>query len=76
MNIAKLMTTHQAVCIHLWACQQENAMAHLVIPEARADRVPYIEIRFVRSMEKDLEEIEQKWPDIEFESIATDEEGL
>lgn len=55
----------------------DTAMAHLVMPDPRADRVPWIEVRCCTTMPVELEEeIETAWPDIEFELVYTDEDGL
>lgn len=48
---------------------------NVVIPNHRADRVPYIEIRLINAPADDLE-IEERWPDIDFEEVFTDEDGL
>lgn len=52
-------------------------MVHVVLPDRRADRQPWIEIRCVHGISSnDEEEIEHRWPDVEFEIVYTDEENL
>ena len=55
----------------------DTAMAHLVMPDPRADRVPWIEVRCCTTMPVELEEeMETTWPDIDFEVIHTSENDL
>lgn len=46
-----------------------------VFPNHRCDRIPHIEIRLVHTCERD-EEIEERWPDVDFETVFVDEDDL
>ena len=51
----------------------------VVVPEVTSPRSPWIEIRMVRPADDqtDLElHIESSWPDVDFEIVWVDEEGL
>lgn len=50
---------------------------HVVLPDRRLDRQPWVEIRTVQLLGVDLEEqIETTWPDVEFEVVHVDEDDL
>jgi len=49
---------------------------HVVLPDRTLDRQPWIEIRTVWGVEDVIDQIEETWPDVEFEGISVDEEDL
>lgn len=75
-NHQTLLAVHQAVSQLLDNNQGGYAMAHLVYPDPRVGRVPWIEIRHTELIDDLIEEIETNWPDIDFEDMYCDEDSL
>ena len=68
---------HQEICVELEKRCGELVVAHTVFPDPRLGRVPWIEIRVATDFPVELEEeIEQRWPTIDFDVVHTDEDGL
>ena len=68
---------HQQVCKELEAHCGDLVVAHLVHPDPRLGRVPWIEIRAATLFPIELEEqFGQRWPNTDFEVVDTDEDGL
>jgi len=59
---------HQQVCVEIEKQCGGQVLAHLIHPDPRAGRAPFIEIRAANEFPIDFEvEIEQRWPNVEFE---------
>lgn len=75
-EIRKLQQAHRATSELLHERCGDQATAHLVFPDPRIGRAPWMEIRHTEPIDELIEEIEQRWPSVEFESLMCDEDAL
>lgn len=75
--VSSLIETADAVRELLAREYPHPHMVHVVVPDPRADRVPWMEVRLTWPAKIEIEELlAETWPKVDFELIWTDEEDL